>query len=140
MSTIIPVPSLSLAGWIRSPAEKADALFSHFYESEKAQTVLYGDKVTNLQWLIEQYGSDIVNLLGKLRDALQQYLGAYYDTVNADVSSNDNAENTNGNINITVYIDVTEGGKSYSFGKLLNITDSKIQKIIALNNNTNTSA
>lgn len=138
MSTI-PVPSLSFAGWIRSPAEKADALFSHFYESEKAQTVLYGDRVSNLQWIIEEYGSDIVNLTNKLRQGIEQYLSAYYDTVNVDITTNNNAENLNGNINITVYIDVTEDGKTYSFGKLLNITDSKIQKIIGLNNKTNTS-
>ncbi len=134
----IPVPTLSVVGWVRSPAEKADMLFSHFYESEKAQTALYGDNIANLQWLIEEYGSNIVNLLAEMRQAFEKYLSAYYDAVNASVTSNDGIENTNGHITISVHIDVTEEGKTYSFGRLLKITDSKIAQIIAQNNNSNT--
>lgn len=134
MSNIIPVPSLSAAGWIVSSAEKADALLSHFYESEKSQSYLYGQNITNCQWLLEQYGNNIIEITSQIRSALQVYLGRYYDAVNVEVTNDDNADNPSGKITLHIYIDVTEDGKTYSMGQLLNITNSKIQKIIRLNN------
>lgn len=134
MSTIIPVPSLSAAGWITSPAEKADALFAHFYESEKSQTYLYGGNVSNLQWLIEQYGHNVIELAAQIRSTIELYLGRYYDAVNAQVTHNDNEDNPTNSITLSIHCDVTENGKLYSFGKLLNVTNSKIEKIININN------
>lgn len=131
---IIPVPTLSLAGWVTSPSEKADALISHFYASEKSQTYLYGNSVTNLQWIIEQHSGDITNLVAALREALQNYLRKYYEAAIVEVTSNDNPSNFNGEITLSIYCQVTEEGKIYSIGKLLNISNNKIGKIIALNN------
>lgn len=130
----IAVPSLSSAGWVRSPNEKADALLSHFFLSEKSQTYLYADNVSSLPWLVEQYGRNPIAISTELGNALERYLGRYYDTVNADVTVDDAKVAYNGEIAITLYCSVTEEGRSYSFGKLLMVTNSKIQQIINLNN------
>lgn len=133
MAKTIPVPCLSPAGWVRSPSEKADALIAHFYESDKAQTHLYGDQVSNLQYLIERYGHDIISLQQQLRAALEIYLGRYYQVVTVRVSNDDTPAKTDGKIEMRVYADVTEDGHQYSFGKLLQISNSKIERVSNLN-------
>lgn len=134
MNAVIPVPTLSAAGWITSPAEKADSLFSDFYASDKNQTALYGQNVTNLQWLVQQYGHDVVAITTQLRSALEVYLRRYYPTVNVDVSSDDNIQNLTNQITLKVFCQVTDNGKQYSFGRLITTLNSKISKIVALNN------
>jgi hypothetical protein len=132
---ITPVPTLSAAGWIRSPAEKADALFSHFYESDKFQTYLYGQNVTNLQWLVEQYGHDVTILTQQMRTALETYLARYYSDVLVDITTgNDDTLIAEGKIELRLYCTVTEEGRQYSFGRLIKATNSKIDEIIKLNN------
>jgi hypothetical protein len=134
MSTIA-IPSLSAAGWIRSPAEKADALFSHFYESEKSQTYLYGTNVSSLPWIVEQYGHDINLLSVQLRSSLEFYLGRFYDSATVQITTDDKENNINLRITMSVYCSVIEEGKQYSFGKLLHLKNSKIERIMKLNNN-----
>lgn len=130
----IPVPCLSLAGWVSSPSEKADALIAHFYESDKAQTLIFGDHVSNLQYVVEQYGHDIIALQQNLRIVLETYLGRYYDAVNVEIQSNNSMSDPVAKIELRVYADVTDGDQHYSFGKLLMISNSKIEKIASLNN------
>lgn len=134
MTQTIAVPTLSIAGWVRSPSEKADALIAHFYESDKAQTLLYGDNVANLQFIIEKYGHDTVAVQQQLRTELERYLSRYYDAVNVSVTSDTSSEKSDGKVELRLYADVTEAGKQYSFGKLLVISNSKIDKIMSLNN------
>lgn len=131
----IAVPTLSAAGWVRSPAEKADYLFSHFYESDKFQTYLYSNNVSNLQYLIEQFGHDIITVTQKLRSALEIYLARYYDVVTVEVTSEDVlAPTADGKITLRVFCRVIENGKEYSFGKLIVAMNSKLEKVITLNN------
>jgi hypothetical protein len=133
---VIPVPSLSSAGWVVSPAEKADLLISHFYASDKSQTFLYGSNVANLQWVIEQSAHDIVNLVALLERELVRYLSAYYSNVTVEVASDETLGTVIDNrVTLRVYASVTENdGTTYSFGKLLNVVDSKIASIVNLNN------
>ena len=135
---VIAVPTLSSAGWVRSPAEKADFLLSHFYESDKFQTYLYGKNVANLQWLIEQHGHNITKLCSEIRLTLEQYLGRYYEAVSIEVVSNDQtgtAGDTESNsVQLRVFCQVTENGKDSSFGRLMMQTNSKFQSVVKLNN------
>jgi len=134
MVNITPVPSLSPAGWVTAAAEKIDVLLSHFFESVKSQTYIYGDNVTNLQWLIEQYGHSIVDLVQQMTTSLDVYLGRYYDRVVTTVTSNDDADNLNGSVTITIHCSVTDAGVQYSVGKLLQINNSTVINIINANN------
>lgn len=131
----IPVPTLSTHGWVTSPPEKADFLISHFYESDKAQTYLYGSNITNLQWLIERYGHEIPSLCQQIRLALETYLGRYYQAATVEVLNDASAENKTSKVMLRLYCSVVEEGVTYSIGKLLTISDSKFEKITDLNNN-----
>lgn len=133
----IPVPSLSAQGWIRDPAGKADTLLAHFYVSDKKQTALYGDNVANVQDIVQKHGHDIIALTSQLRTALNNYLQRYYDTINVDVRANEDIEagEATGKYTLSVYCLATEDGKQFSFGRLLQINNSKIEKVFSLNNN-----
>lgn len=132
----IPVPTLSAQGWVRSSAEKADAILSHFYVSDKRQTSLYGDNVSNIQDIVQRCGHDIVALTQQLRMELSTYLSRYYDTANVDVRAQEITEAgiETGTYTLGVYCLVTEDGKQFSFGKLLQISNSKLEKVFSLNN------
>lgn len=136
----IAVPTLSASGWITGTQEKADYLLSHFYESDKFQSYLYGDNVSNLQYVIEQYGHDVTLLTQRLRSVLQVYLQRYYDSVNIDLTSIESQDATQvGKIQLRLYCSVTEGGKEYSFGRLIEAIDSKLERITKINNTESTS-
>lgn len=127
----IPVPSLSTAGWVTTPSDKADLLFSHFFEAEKSQTYLYGQNVSSLPYLVEQNGNNVASMVQALRLTLQRYLQAYYTGVQVDINV---VEDATPRYELQVYASVVEDGKQYSFGKLLQVANSKISKIIDLNN------
>jgi hypothetical protein len=126
------VPTLSPVGWARSPEDKAFFLFSHFYESEKNQTRVYGNNVSNLQWLNAEYGTDIPEFCAQLRKTLTDYLGRHFDSVNVDVTSDMNT-NPGSQINIKVSSSVFENGIKYSFGHLVQ-QNGKVVKLLTLIN------
>jgi hypothetical protein len=134
MGYIIPVPSLSPSGWVTASNDKADLLFSHYFESNKSQTLIYGDNVSSIQYLLERYAGDITTLTQKLTIDIENYLGRYYDSVLATVTSDDTPSNLNGNITINIHCDVIEDGVQYSIGGLLEIGNSKIINFFKLNN------
>jgi hypothetical protein len=136
----IPCPTLTLSGWVTASAEKADYLIAHFFEADAAQSYLYNGNISSLQYIVEQYSNNIVALTQQLRTALEQYLGRYYDNCVVEVTSNDNATNTTGSITLSLYVRVSDDGQTYSFGKLLQISNNKISKIIDMNNNQSISS
>lgn len=136
----IAVPTLSASGWVRAPAEKADFLLSHFYESDKFQTYIYGTNVTNLQWLIQEYGHDLVRLCSEISRSVEAYLGRYYDQATAQCIALDAREGEpEGSSTLKLFCQVFENGKEYSIGRLIVATNSKFEKIMKLNNQAETS-
>lgn len=129
------LPALSITGWAKAPEEKAFYLFSHFYESEKNQTTIYGSNVTNLQWLVSMYGHDPYEFCAQLRLALTKYLDRYYDQVEVDVVSDNGPMNPETKVNFTVTSNVYEDGIRYSFGHLVE-KNGKIAKLLSLINGT----
>lgn len=135
----VALPTLSSNGWVKSPAEKADFLLSHFYESDKFQTYLYGDNVSNVQWLVEQHGHDVVAICSQLKRVLELYLGRYFDTASVQVTSNDNptynpSPHQASDITLRVVASVTQDGKEYTFARLIETADAKFKRVTKLNN------
>ena len=135
MANIIVAPSLSPQGWVSDSASKADILLSWFYESMHSQSYVYGNNVSSIQYILQQYSGDVVLFTQKLQDALELYLSRYYDLAIVSVSNNlDVVDLTNGAADISIYCNVTEGGITYSIGNLLKITNSKITSVSKLVN------
>ncbi len=133
----IAVPALSATGWTRSPAEKADLLMSHFYESDRFQSYLYPDNVCSLPWLIEQYGHDIPLVAREIEDQLGNYLRRYYTTASVQCVPDETTLDT-GEVTLKLFATVTEEGKEYVIARLIMSKDSKFQSIVKMNNQGNT--
>lgn len=129
MSDVIPVPSLSLAGYVTSPAEKASLLLAHFFASDYNQTALYVNKIANFQFLLQEYGARIPTLCSEVQQTLSQYLLRYYPLgVQVEVT----ADTTTGSeVNLNLNIIASENdGKSYQFGRLIQISDGKFKQVV----------
>lgn len=125
------LPTLSTFGWVNATAEKADKLFSHFFASDALQSHVYRGNITSLPNLIQQYGNDPNAITNKMRQELSIYLGRYFDSVDVEVNYEMVDESL---IKLKVYARLTEKGKEYSLGKLLEVSGNTIKQIINLNN------
>ena len=133
--TILAVPSLSPAGWISDPAAKADALLSYFFTSMYSQTLIYANEVSSLQYLLQQYGSDVNQLTVQIEKTLNKYLGRYYDLASVTVTNDVNdLTNITSTANISIFCSITENGQTYSIGNLLKVSNSKVNSISSINN------
>jgi len=132
----IPLPTLSGSGWITEIAEKTDRLFAYFFVSEYSQTHLYKGNVTSLPFIVQQYGHDEFAIGPNLEKSLHLYLSRYYDDVRIEVTVTSNGELGEGSTELDIRVDavLTEDGKQYSLGRLISTVDSKIMKIIKINN------
>jgi hypothetical protein len=135
MSNIIPVPSLSLDGWVTATASKADYLISHFFLADKSQSQLYKSEVSSLQYIIQANGGDMVKTSVELRTALVAYFARYFGPATVDTSFVQDSANSS-KVTISIYVSFTDpDGHEFVLARLVDLLDSKIQKITDLNNN-----
>lgn len=132
-------PTLTPQGWLVNPAEKIDAALAHCFAAHKSQTALYGDNVTSIQWLLEQYRSDISDLCMKMRQALSDFLNRYFDAVDVDVISDTSSDPSASKINLRISITFFQDGKQYSAGKLLHTQNGKLAGVFNIINYGTTS-
>jgi hypothetical protein len=131
----IPVPSLSTAGWVVSPQQKADLLMAHIYESMNNQSYTYRGKVTSIQYVIEQHAADIPGTCQAIQNAMENYLSRYYDRATVQVVSDDTVSgNQSSLISLLVYAQVVENGVTYPYSGLIQASNSKFIKAVTLNN------
>lgn len=129
------VPTLSKAGWSTGIAERIDYLLSDFFTSEYSQSYLFNGSISSITYLIQRYQGNIPGLIEATRTTLEDYFGGYFDNVLIDVTSDAGSiENPSSSVSLTIFCQVTENGKQYSAAKLIQTIDSKIQKIVNLNN------
>ncbi len=131
---ITPVPTLSTLGYITDAVKKFDFLLSHFFLSDYNQTYLYKGHVTSLTRIIENSGNHIESTILGLTNGLKDYLKRYYLDADVKVTTPDTEVS---NIELTISITVTEAGSSYTFMRLLEAVDGKMQKIVKINNTGN---
>jgi hypothetical protein len=132
---ITPLPMFAASGWTTASAQKADGLLSHFFESDYYQSNLYAGNISNLQYLIQQYGLNIVDLINNVRTTLENYLGRFYQQAVVTVTSNGNDPTYDGSqLTLTISATVTEQGQQLSFGYLVSAANSIISNIARINN------
>lgn len=131
---IIPVPTLSLDGWVKSTAEKADYLISHFYLSERSQTFLYLREVASMQWIVQETQGDPSSTCKLLREEISKYFGRYFTNVTVDATFSHDPPNS-GKIAIRFFVSFTDNfDKEFILSRLVNILNSKIETISKINN------
>lgn len=138
MAAVIPVPTLSTAGWIDTPAEKIDYLITYFVYTIANQTSLYGKFATSFQAVIQANAGNMENTVAGTRDALNTYLKRYYDSASIDVSyALSDPTNSASLATITISATVTENGQTFSIKKALTTVDGKFQAFVDLTNADN---
>lgn len=129
------VPTLSKAGWSKTPEEKIDYLLSDFFTSEYSQSYVFSDSICSLPYLIQSNQGNIPGLLDMIREILNRYFKSYFDSVVVDATSDAGSDdNPTGSVTITLFIQVEDNNKLYSVGKVVETMDGKINKIVKLNN------
>jgi hypothetical protein len=134
MADGILFPSLSEDGWVDSSIKTADYLLSHFFVSEFSQTYIYNGTISSLPWIIQNKQGNVQETAKEIQYTLVDYFSRYFSNVQVDVydvTSEDNP--SKGEISIYIKF-IDKDNKEYVFGKLLEIADMTINKIIDINN------
>lgn len=134
MSSKVVIPSLSEDHWASGSIKVADILLSHFFLSDYSQTYLYPGMVSSLPWILQETQNDMARTLTLAQSTLSNYFNKHFNNVVVEVSEVENKTNPS-KAQISLYIQFTDNDKKeYVIGKLLEIADTKITKIINQNN------
>lgn len=128
-------PSLSEDGWVNNSVKIADKLLSDFFISDFSQTYLYSGAVSSFPWIIQNKQGNITETAVLVQSTLNVYFSRYFNNVVVESQDQTSADSPSKG-QITLYVKFTDDdGIEYVVGKLLEITDMNITKIINLNNN-----
>lgn len=130
MAKIIPVPSLSVDGWIKTPTKMVDKLLCYYFLSEPSQSQLY--KVISLPSEIAKKGNWPNQLKELVANDLQLFFGGYFtEGVSVYVEIKDIDDNGNQISQYTVYsqVIVTISGVKYSVAKMATVLNSQIVEL-----------
>jgi hypothetical protein len=134
MSNKIYLPSLSEDGWVNSSSKIADYLISHFRLSDYSQTYIYHENVSSLPYILQKTQGSIFNTVKETESILSTYFSRYFNNVVVDVSEIPNTEDPSKG-QISIYLKFTDSdNKTYDLGKLLEVRDTTIERIINLDN------
>lgn len=134
MADVIPVPSLSLDGWVLADAQRADYLISHFFLSLYSQTQIYPTNVASLPYLIQSNQDQPGLLADKTQATLYAYFSRYFGGVAVEVSCKQ-ASDLSSKWELSIFVSFQgQDGNTYSLGREVNFLDSKILKITDINN------
>ena len=134
MSENYQLPTLSPEGWVQSTAEQADYLISHFFTSEYSQSYFYNSNVSSFQWIIQNAQGDMNKTIADLKSTLSIYYNRYFNDVVVEITYKQLPIDSS-KVNITLYISfIDKTGKEFILGKTLELINSKISKIISINN------
>lgn len=130
---ISPLPSLSPDGWVKDTPNKTDYLLSHFFLAEYSQSFLYKGNISSLPFLLQK-NSDDFNLAKDVESTLQTYFGRYFSNVVVQSKCTTDATDTvKKSLQIFIEFDDLDGTR-FSVGKVADIINSKINRVIQLNN------
>lgn len=134
MTSKVLFPSLSEDGWVSSSTKVADYLFSHFFISDYSQTYVYDKQVSSMPWIIQKNQGDMTQTLSDMQATLSIYFSRYFNNVVVEAKDITDANFPSKGI-ISLYIKFTDQeNKDQVFGKLLEISNMTISKIVAINN------
>lgn len=128
-------PSLDPDGWVFSPMETADKLMADFFDANYSQTDIYLGNVSSFAYIVQITKGNVNECIKKLQETLTSYFLRYFSNVTVEVDSLDK-ENLSSKAEISIYMTFTDvDSQVYNLGKLIQMKNSRINKIVKLNNN-----
>ena len=121
MATIV-VPTLSGSGWLTGVAERADALLSYFLVSDYTQSNTHKGGIASLPYIIQRETRNIFSLKEDISGALGTLLRRYFD----------NTDSRSARYNLTLSVTISDGGKRYSLGKLIDVVNNRVHRVTNL--------
>jgi hypothetical protein len=136
MTERVLYPSLSEDGWVNSSIKIADYMLSHFFVSDYSQSYLYHPYISSLPWIIQHTQDNITDTIMLVQSTLNVYFSRYFHNIVVEVNEVINTVNPSIG-QISIYIKFTDSdNKEYIVGKLIQIADLTIKKIIDISNGT----
>lgn len=134
MVTNVTYPSLSEDGWVNNPAKIGDYLLSCFFVADFSQSYIHSGRISSFPWILTDTQGDISRTVSVTREILQSYFSRYFSSVDVEVQEVPNVEEPSKG-QLSIYVRYTGSDNvAYVLGKLLQYQNTKIEKIIALNN------
>lgn len=129
MSTAIP----TYDGWISSVEKKGEKVLVYFLTSEYSQSVLYPGSIASLQYLVQRFGGDPIELQRQIQEVLQDLMERYFGSVDVSVTVNgmDGDENR---LVIQFSCIIRDAVPEVSLGRRVEVIDGALDKIVAINN------
>jgi len=128
------VPSLT-QGWVHTSTEKIDLLLSAWLLSDYSQSEIFHGHIVSLPYMIVKLGHNPEQFVNYVSEKLSAYIGRYYDNVVVDVTYEYiEANSVGGPYGVKIEISGTSNGERVNLAKGLEITDSKLVKIMNISN------
>lgn len=131
----VKIPTMSTIGWIDTPHEKAAYMIGCFIAANYSQsTALYG-KITTLQYLVKRHANRLTELENALLEAFEKKVSAIFpNSATAKVRVEQTDPDNPAIFSIKLACEITENGRVYQIGKLLQFNNSIMTKIMDIAN------
>lgn len=126
---------MSTQGWVTDLSSKIDYLLAHYVSTDQEQSNVYRNNISNLQYVVENHNNDPIGAAAAIGRSVQTFLGRYYSNVIADATfslSNEGESQTT--VKITLALNFTEDGVTYTANRLLTYFNGKFKSIVEANN------
>jgi len=125
------LPTMSIFGITNDPGVITEKLFMYFITSEYSQSITFYGEISSLKYILNQYGTEPLELKNKIYEALVTLYKKYFPTVdvNVDIVEDPVTKNKKLSINVTT---VTEDGVTSTIDEELKVSGSTITNILDL--------
>lgn len=128
------VPTLSPAGWITNIVDKLDFLITYTFLSNYSQSNIYKGKIVSIQWMIQEYGSDLTRLTSYMTISLEEYFKRYFDEAVVIVERSKLDDPSSNKVTLSLIVNVTDNGVMYSLAHSVSMANSVFSGYAKLNN------
>lgn len=125
--------SLSMRGWIKDTATKADQLLVDAFTAEFEQSDLFYSDITSISHAYQQFATRPDAFGSYISDYLTRYLTKFFD--NAEVTANVTFPEDSGTTYVThITVTIYDNGQSKNIAYLFQSNKSKLQQYLRLTN------
>lgn len=120
-------PNLNTGGFLTTPSQLLDEIFSNYITSDKYQSNIYGGNVLDLKHTLSKYNTEPSQLKEQVANEIKILYKDIFDDVIPDVRIIENKVDPN-LYSVQVDVVVISEGKPYKLSKVLDIENSQIKR------------
>lgn len=130
------LPSLTAKGWVTDLPTIVDEMLGCVFTSDGNQSLLYGNGVVSIPWIISTTMPDLIACTSRLETELARYFMDVFEYATVDVTRSDAGASLDldGAIDLVISIEIVDTGERYQASALTSIVNSVFNKWIKFNN------